>query len=183
MKITPLQQYLFLGVFVLLLLGYVYYQFLLKPLNNNIESLRSTLTEQKAELEKARRIAEKYVEFKKRADSVQRELEWLQNRIPKTIDQSKLVETLNLIQNNSGVVFTGFQFQSPTNTQNAPYIEVPVSVSFNSSYKGLLNFLYQIETSNLFMTVRELSVVPASDANHQEVTLSARMTVSGIQAK
>jgi Tfp pilus assembly protein PilO len=182
MKITPLQQYLILGVLAFAGLSYLYYQFLLKPLNTHIESLRVELAQQKEELEKARKIAEKYEEFKKRADTVQRELEWLQSRIPKTIEQSKLVEAINLIQNRSGVILTNFQFLVPT-IKDTPYVEVPVRLTFNTNYKGLLNFLYQIGISNLFMTVRDLSMNPFTDPLHLDVTISAQMTVSGIQAK
>jgi Tfp pilus assembly protein PilO len=182
MKITPLQQYLILGVLAFLGLSYLYYQFLLKPLNNSIVAKREELRQQKEELENARKIAEKYEEFKKRADTVQRELEWLQSRIPKTIDQPKLVEALNLIQNRSGVVYTSFQFQ-PAVTTNPAYAEVPVRLQITTNYKGLLNFLYQIGISNLFMTVRDLGITPATDAQHLDFTLSAQMTVSGIQAK
>jgi Tfp pilus assembly protein PilO len=182
MKITPLQQYLILGVLAFLGLSYLYYQFLLKPLNVSIVAKREELRLQTEELENARKIAEKYEEFKKRADTIQRELEWLQSRIPKIIDQANLVESLNLIQNHSGLVFTDFQFQPPVTT-NSAYDEVPIRMKINTNYKGLLNFLYQIGISNLFMTVRELVIEPLTDQQNSDYTLSALMTVSGIQAK
>src|SRR3970282_2723470 len=110
MKITPLQQYLILGVIAFLGIGFLFYQFMLKPINAQIRTLQDTRDQKKKDLEEAKRIDAKYVEFKKRADSIQRELEWIQNRIPKAIDRTKLLETASFLQNRSGVLFTSFQF-------------------------------------------------------------------------
>jgi Tfp pilus assembly protein PilO len=183
MKITPLQQYLILGVLAFLGLSYLYYQFLLKPLNKNIADLRVTLEEQQKELDNARKIAEKYEEFKKRADTVQRELEWFQSRIPKTIEQTTFVEKLNLIQNRSGIIYTKFEFRDVIDSKDGAYKELPVNMTFFSSYKGLLDFLYQIEISNLFMTVRELTIKTRAESSNPDSTIEAQMLVSGVQAK
>ena len=183
MKITPLQQYIILGMVAFLGIVFLYYQFLLKPINARIVTLQSTLDQKKKDLENAKKIAEKFVEFKKRADSVQRELEWIQNRIPKTIDKSKLLEAINFAQDRSGVILTSFQFASaPSNTDICT--EIPAIIKFNTDFKGLLNFLYQIGKSDLFMTIRDLSISSlAFNPNNPKITLSAQMTVSGIQAK
>jgi len=186
MKITPLQQYIFLGVVAFVVTFCLFYQFALKPINKDIVELQAELDQKKKDLEAAKQMVAKYVEFKKRADSVQRELEWLQNRIPKTIDRTKLLETVSFLQNQSGVFLTTFQFQTSATTASASgdgYVEVPVSIKLNSNYKGLLNFLYQIGISNLFMTVRDLTITSFADISHPNVTLSAQMVVSGIQAK
>ena len=68
MKITPLQQYVVLGLMVLAGIGFSYYQFLLKPLNAQIATLRSTLEQKQKDLEEAKKIVTQYVGFKKRAD-------------------------------------------------------------------------------------------------------------------
>ena len=183
MKITTLQQYLILGLVAFLGIEFLYYQFLLKPINNKIVALQSTLDQKKKDLEEAKRIAEKFVEFNKRADSVQRELEWIQNRIPKAIDKTKLLEEINFVQERSGVIFTSFQFaQTPTDTDICT--EIPANIKFNSDFKGLLSFLFQVSKSNLLMAVHDLTVtsLPFNSAN-PKITLTAQLTLSGIQAK
>lgn len=183
MKITPTQQYIILGFAIFLGVVFLYYQFLLKPINNKIVALQSTLDQKKQDLDKAKEIVAKYVEFKKREDSVQRELEWIQNRIPKTIDKAKLSEAIGLVQSKSGVFLTSFQFAAASAGKEA-YSEVPATVKFNSDFAGLLGFLYQISVSNLIMTVHDLTVTPLAPApNGPPVTLSAQMIVSGIEAK
>lgn len=181
MKITPLQQAIVLGVIAFLGLTALFYQLILKPINKEIVTLQDTLDQKKKELDEAKKMVAKYVEFKKRADSVQRELEWIQNRIPKTIERPKLAEAVNFLQDRSGVYITSFQFSNAA-VKDA-YVEVPVSLKFNSDFKGLLDFLYQVSISNLFMTVHDLTVNSVVDPTHPNVTLSAQMTVSGIQAK
>jgi Tfp pilus assembly protein PilO len=187
MKITPMQQIIILSLFGFAVLGFLYYYFALKPINKDIVALQATLDDKKKELEEAKKIVARYVEFKKRADSIQRELEWIQNRIPKVIEKPKLVEAVNFLQNRSGVLLTSFSFATLASTTNASgsYTEIPVNIKFNSDFKGLLDFLYQVSLSNLFMTVHDLAIVPIQpkDPAHLNVTLTASMVLSGIQAK
>jgi len=183
MKISPLQQYLILGFIGLIVLSFLFYQFALKPINKEIAALEVERDQRKKDLEEAKKIVLKYVEFKKRADSVQRELEWIQNRIPKTIEKTKLVEVINLLQNRSGIYLTGIQFQSPVAAKDASYTEIPVSIRFASSYENLINFLYQVSVSNLFIVVHDLVITPQTDPSHPDVTINAQMTISGIQGK
>jgi hypothetical protein len=56
MKITKEQQYLILGVVALLVIGGLYYQFMLKPVWANIDALRSTLTQKEKDLQEAKTI-------------------------------------------------------------------------------------------------------------------------------
>ena len=183
MKLTVIQQGIILGAIGFIGIVFLYYQFAIKPINTEIVSLQSTLDQKKKDLEEAKKIVAKYVEFKKRQDSVQRELEWIQNRIPKSIDKPKLIEAINFLQNRSGVYLTNLQFLGQTTSKDGTYVEVPTTIVFSSDYKGLLDFLYQVSVSNLFMTVRDLSIKNNFDAAHPTVTLSAQMTLSGIQAK
>lgn len=182
MKITPMQQYIILGVIAFLGISFLYYQFLLKPVNNEIVSLQSTLEQKKKDLDDAKHIVAKYVEFKKRADSIQRELEWVQNRIPKTIDKAKMVENISFLQTRSGVSLTSFKFQANPVAKDV-YTEVPADVRFTSDYKGLINFLYQMSLSNLFMIARDLKITPSVDSSNPNQLLSAQLVLSGIQAK
>ena len=181
MKITPLQQYMILGFIGFIAISFLFYQFALKPINREIASLESERDQKQKDLDEAKKIVAKYVEFKKRADSIQRELEWIQNRIPKTVEKDKLVEAVSLLQNLSGVYLTSFQVQVASAKDS--YTEIPVNLKFNSSFKGLLNFLKEITLSNLTLTVHDLAVTPITDPVHPEVTLTAQMVLSGIQAK
>jgi len=183
MKLTPLQQYSILGLFLFFGLCFLYYQFLIKPINLEINNLQTTLDQKKKDLEEAKKIVAKYVEFKKRADSIQRELEWIQNRIPKSIERSKLLEEISLLQNRSRVLLTNFTIGPPVSGKDV-YTEIPISVRLNSDFKGLVDFLYQISISNLIMTARDLTVTAAPiSADYPNFTLSAQIVVSGVQAK
>src|SRR5271154_5772671 len=126
MKITPLQQFIILGVIAFLGLTALFYQLVLKPINKEIVTLQDTLDQKKKELDGAKKMVAKYVEFKKRADSVQRELEWIQNRIPKSIEKPKLAEAVNFLQDRSGVYLTSFQFSAAA--AKDAYVEIPVSI-------------------------------------------------------
>ncbi len=183
MKITPLQQYIILGIFAFLGVVFLYYQFLLKPVNNKISNLRTTLDGKKKDLEEAKMIVAKYVEFKKREDSIQRELEWIQNRIPKTLERTKLVEAISFLESRSGVMLTSFTINSPSSKDT--YTEIPINIQLHSDFKGLISFLYQLSVSNLLMTARGLKVTPYMPTNtdNPNLSLAAQIVVSGVQAK
>jgi Tfp pilus assembly protein PilO len=186
MKITPMQQYIILGVFGFLVLSFLFYQFALKPINREISSLEDKRDQEKKDLEEAKKIVAKYVEFKKRADSIQRELEWIQNRIPKNIDKLKMVEAVNSLQNRSGVYLTNFNFANSSSAtgKDVSYTEIPVSIKFYSNYSGLLEFIYQMSLSNLVMTAHDVVVTAAvPDLTYTNITMSVQMTLSGVEAK
>lgn len=182
MKLTPVQQYLILGLMALLGITFLYYQFLLKPLNVKIDDLQATLKQKKDKLEEAKKKVANYVEFKKQADSIQRELEWYQNRIPKTVEKTKLLEAVSFAQSRSGVILTSFLFPQ-TAQVSKDYSELTATVKFNSDYEGLINLLYQVSTSNLIMIVRDLTVTPVLVADHPNFTIQTQITISGVQAK
>lgn len=182
MKLTPLQQYMILGVIAFLGIVFLYYQFLLKPVNAQIANLQTTLEQKKERLEEAKKKVANYVEFKKQADSIQRELEWYQNRIPKTVEKTKMLEALSLAQSRSGVILTSILFPQGVRASK-DYSELPATVRFNSDYQGLINFLYQTNASNLFMIIGDLAVTPIFVSDHPNFTIQTQVTISGILAK
>lgn len=182
MKLTRPYQWLILGLAGFLMVVFCYYQLMLKPINVEIVQLQSTLDQKNKDLEEAKKTVTKYVEFKKREDSVQRELEWLQSRIPKSIDKIKLMENVNLVQKNSDVVTTSFQFASG-NVARDSWVEIPITIRFNTNYKGLLNFLYQVSVSSQLLTVRDIVIMPYVDSSRPEFTITTQLTICGIQGK
>jgi Tfp pilus assembly protein PilO len=185
MKLTQEQQYMIIGAVAAVLLGFLYFQFLLKPVWSEISSLKVTLEQKKKDLEDAKAIVAKYPEFKKRAATIQRELEWFQNRIPSSVDRPKMLEAASFLQSRSGVSLVDFRSQKqPVTKEN--YTEVPVEVKFNSDYVGLLEFIHQMGFADTLMTVSDVHVSAYTynlDTGTPAMTTSVRMSVNGIQAK
>lgn len=181
-KLTQPQQIMFLGFLLLGGLVFAFIQFPLKQKNAEIVRLRATLEEKRKDLEEAKKIVAKYAEFKKRADSVQRELEWIQNRLPKAIEKTRMLEAVGFVQNRSGVYLTNVTFIGKPNTKDT-YLEVPVKVAFSTNFQGLLNFLYQVSNSALFMTMDSLIVNSSTVPDNPNTTLSVQIFVNGVQAK
>jgi len=181
MKLTSIHQALIMAVAVFAATLFAYYWFWLAPMNKQIVNLRGILSQKEKDLEDAKRTVAKYAEFKKRADSIQRELEWIQSRMPKSVDQARLLEAVNLIQSRSGVVLTNFQVMGSPAPKD--YIEMPVNIKFTSDFKGFLDFLYQATLTDLFFTVKDIAINPWTDAMHPNVSLTAQLTLSGVQSK
>lgn len=184
MKITKVQQYIFGAALGFIFLIAAYYYVVLKPINVEITSLRSTLEEKKKDLDEAKKMITKYAEFKKRADSIQRELEWVQNRMPKMVDRSKMAESVNLLQARSGLSLTGFKFSTTTVAKDI-YVEIPAELKFLATYKEVLSFLYEMSLSKSLMTTKDLKLSFYNDLTNplSGRTITGTITVNGVQAK
>jgi Tfp pilus assembly protein PilO len=186
MKMTKIQQYMILAVVVILSLIFAYYEFVLKPLNADIAFLQSDLKDKQAKLDAAKQMLAKYDEFKKKSAAILRELEWAQGRMPIQLDKSKFIEGVSTLQARTGVSLTNFKFQTVPISKDS-YSEVPVDIKFNANFDQLINFLYQVSFSKNLMIVHDLKVLPFVDTSattsNSKQTLSAQMTLSGIQGK
>lgn len=182
MKMTKEQQYAVLAVVLLLIVGAIYYQFLLKPVYANIAQLTTTLQQKEKDLQDAKAIVAKYAEFKKRSASIQRELEWFQNRIPASIDRVKMLDALSEMQSRSGLRLTDFRSDAQP-VKKDKYTEVPVTVRFISDYRQLLEFIHQMAFTDTLLTVRGISLNRRNEASSpSDPTLTGEMTVKGAMA-
>lgn len=179
MKITQEQQYLVLGVVALLIVGGIYYQFMLKPVYEQMTSLQATLEKNKKDLEDAKAIVAKYSEFKKRSSSIQRELEWFQNRIPVSVDRIKMLDALSVLQSRSGVRLTDFRSDA-TPVKKEKYTEFPVTVRFSANYKQMLEFIHQMAFTETLLTVRDIKISRQRDSGADVLsTIVGEMVVKG----
>jgi len=182
MKMTQEQQYMILGVLFFAIVGALYFQFMLKPVYQQMTSLQSTLERKKKDLEDAKKIVAKYAEFKKRSSSIQRELEWFQNRIPASVDRIKMLDALSMLQSRSGVRLTDFRSDMPV-VKKDKYTEFPVNVRFSSDYKQMLEFIHQMAYAETLLTVREIKLTRQKDAGAgMTSTLTGEMIVKGAMA-
>jgi Tfp pilus assembly protein PilO len=186
MKITKIQQYMALAVVVILSLIFVYYEFVLKPLNDDIAFLQSDLKDKQAKLDAAKQMLAKYDEFKKKSAAVLRELEWAQGRMPIQLDRPKFIEGVSALQARTGISLTNFKFGVVAASKDS-YTEVPADIKFNANFDQLINFLYQVSVSKNLMIVHDLKLFPFTDVTattlNSKQTLSAQMILSGIQGK
>ncbi len=182
MKLSPLYTAMIFGFLIIGGVVALYYQFLLKPVNARITQLSNDLSQKKEELDEAKKTMAKYVEFKKRSDSVERELEWIQNRIPKLIDKNQLLNSINFVQSRSGFTLTSFSMTGAVNARDS-YTEVPASLKLTTNYAGFMSFLYQTSVSPLLMTVNGIVVTQSVDPNRPDLTLSVQLNLNGVQAK
>ncbi len=181
MKLTPLQQYLILGAMVLAAILFGYYQYLWKPVNQEIVKLTATRDQKQKDLDEAKRIVARYAEFKKQAATVQRELEWFESRIPKKLETTRFVQALNSIQQSSRVKFTSLTFPTSKPAAGAPYNEMSADVRFTTDFQGLLTFLYRMSLAEVYMVADSLNLVRMQGAENE--TLTAQMMVKGVLSK
>ncbi len=181
MKLTQEQQYMVMGLIVFILVGIGYYQFGLKPVWQHSSELQATLTAKEKDLKDAKEIVAKYPEFKKRSASIQRELEWFQNRIPTTLDRAKMLESISALQARSGVQLVSFTSSAlPVKKEN--YTEVPVEIRFKSSFANLLEFIREMGSAETLMTVGAIRFNSTPNGALDGLSIDGQMTVKGAMA-
>lgn len=182
MKLTQFQQYLVVAGIAGLVVVFVYYSFLIKPLDVDIATLRSELKTKQDKLEAAKETLAKYDEFKKRSAAVQRELEWAEGLIPDKLDRSKFVEGINVAQSRSNVMMTSFKFRNNSNSRGKTGItELQCDIKFNSSYRELLDFFYEMTLAQNLTLVHNLKITPYVDPTGAEKTMAVQMVLGGLQ--
>jgi len=180
-KLTQEQQYMVLGLIVFILVGIGYYQFGLKPVWQHASELQATLTAKEKDLKDAKEIVAKYPEFKKRSASIQRELEWFQNRIPATLDRAKMLESISALQAHSGVQLVSFASQAVP-VKKDKYTEVPVDIHFKSSFADLLVFIHEMGYAETLMTVGGVRFTYTPNGALDGLSIDGLMTVKGAMA-
>ncbi len=182
MKLTQLQQYMVVAGAAILGVIFAYYSFLIKPLDADIESLRSELKTKQDKLAAAKETLAKYDEFKKRSAAVQRELEWAEGRIPDKLDRSAFVESINAAQSRSKVTMTSFKFRTGANANNKTGIsELQAEIKFNSSYGELLDFCHEMMLAKNLTLIHEMKITPYIDPTGAEKTMAVQMVLGGLQ--
>ena len=142
-KLTKEQQNV-LVVAVLLIAGtaYLYINYLFQPNVKKIQERTAVLQQKKKDLQDARQMAGSYSEFVKKAEFINRKVDFANRRLPLQVTISDTIReiTIKATEANIGII----SFQPLSSLKKNGYTETKVNVNFETNYYNLGKFLTNI---------------------------------------
>jgi type IV pilus assembly protein PilO len=142
-KMPLIQKVIILGaVILLILLGY--YFFFHTKLVDELASLKKTLTEQQANLDKLKLVEKDIESIRAQIEAKQRELEKLKSKLPTEAEMEKLLLDLSEKGKLGGLTFSDIKPMGERPGKDNLYMEVPISLKLSGSYKFLMTFFSKV---------------------------------------
>ena len=148
---------------VILVLGiFAYYKYLLFPLNNKINVLKTDLEGIKKEYDESKGRAERLPKLEQEISVLNQEIVEMQKKLPPNKDVPGLIRLLSKRMDHYNIVWKSL---SP-GTQNSRdyYIEHSYSIPFKASYHDLAKFLSEIGQMERIFATRVRSLTPSADS-------------------
>lgn len=168
-------KYLILLGVIALLIGLFVWQVYI-PKYEEIERLEADLQKLQLELQKAEAYAARYDEFKEELRQVDLKLKEALKKLPETKEIPDLLDQINESVLQAGLIISGF-VPGGESAQEF-YSEVPVQLQVSGGYHNLAKFADMISKMERIVTLRNMSLSPASadgslNVNCQAVTFKA----------
>ena len=163
-------KYLILLAIIALLVGLFVWQVYL-PKQEEIERLEADLQKLQLELQKAEAYAARYDEFKEELRQVDLKLKEALKKLPEKKEIPDLLDQINETVLKAGLIISVF-----TPTGESPqefYSEVPVQLQLSGGYHNLAKFADIISKMERIVTLRNISLSPASSDGSLSVSCQA----------
>lgn len=154
-KDTSKQQKIF---FAILLLGgfYLSNKYFYFPMGKKIKEIDKSLAEKKSKLDSTRKRAAQLSKLQREFDIMKEDLADTEKRLPKDKDMSSIITTVIKMMEKHGVEYKEFM---PLGEVSRDYfIELPFSVTANSSLHGIARFVTEIGQLERIFTIRDLKI-------------------------
>ncbi|MDD5722763.1 MAG: type II secretion system protein GspM [Syntrophales bacterium] len=178
LSFTRERKYILIGGAILLFFGLVYTGF---PLFHGIADRGAQIAIKEKQLEKYRQFIEEGKGLKRRLSALtsslrQGESGLLRGKTP-ALAAVDMQNILNVITQKSGVEITSVRVLKTTKQEGTKYLSVPVRFSIGLTTRQLKEILYGIETSDRYLTVREMDIYAPERKSREQLRVD--MTVDG----
>jgi Tfp pilus assembly protein PilO len=174
------QKYIFIGVgFVIFL--FIYFNFLLRPINKGITEKRKKIEELSVNLNEAKKEAAQLEVLKFKLSMLETQFKNLQARLPKGKNTPDLLRTINKDAQRWGIKILSLQPRPMMPMQAADYDELTFSISYTGSFHSLGNFIADIGQEKRLFAVRELQMTQVS--GDKMTTVSGTFVLIAYKAK
>jgi type IV pilus assembly protein PilO len=142
------------GVVVAILVAYFFLFWM--PLQEEIESVKAQVENQRILLKKNQRLASNIPKKKEEYKKLKRQLKIALNMLPKKSQIPDLLEGVTWAGKDSGLTFS--KFKPGNESVKSIYAEVPVSLSVSGTFKQLLTFLKRVGEMPRIVDVKNLDL-------------------------
>ncbi|MBU0951574.1 MAG: type 4a pilus biogenesis protein PilO [Elusimicrobia bacterium] len=175
------QIYISIGIGVVAFI-FLYFNFLLNPVNRDISEKRRKIKETLEQVEQAKRESLQLEEFKVKSQILETEVKELQERLPKSKDIPDLIRRIAKDSEKFGIKISNFQPRPTMTGASSEYDEIPFGITYTASYHSLANFFAEIGQEKRLLATRDLSM-NAQAGTDKKTTIGGTFTLIAYMAK
>ncbi len=154
-KDSTKQQKIFFAI-LLAIGGYMAYKYFYVPMGIKIKEIDKSLSEKKSKLEITRKRAAQLNKLQREFDIMKEDLAEAEKRLPRDKDMPTIITTVTKMMEKHGVDYKEFM---PLGVLSKDYfIELPFSVTANSSLHGIARFITELGQLDRIFTIRDLKI-------------------------
>lgn len=160
---TPRQKIL---MFVLLLVavGVVWYLYL-RPYGDRVEAYQRDLRQLQTEVELHRVQAANLDKVRKERAALEGQLAELLKRLPPEREIPQVLRSVTSLARGAGLTVVGIKRKEGRPQVNPIFVEIPLEVSLQGGYHGLLRFTEQMGQLPRLVTISQIELKPAQPAD------------------
>lgn len=171
------QQYIILAVLVLGGGGYAYFKYFWIPTSQKIVELRKKVEEVEGKINKAKMVAARKKKVMEELETLQRQAEDAERRLPKTQDLPSVIDTVSALSSRHNVSLSSFAPGAKTDRQH--FMELSYALQARGAYHDIGRFLAALALEERIFNVRDVNL-GSPDAQGR---LAVRMTLVSYQYK
>ncbi len=151
------QQVLVIIVVGIIAFLFIYFKFLLLPLNSEIKAVRSDIKKKSDQLEEARKLESELPQLREETQALEQEIAKLEKKLPTKPDIPQLIKIISKNSQYYNVKISNIVIKDMI-TSSQEFNEIPFSINFVSNYHNLAQFLVSIAQGERIFAARDLVI-------------------------
>jgi len=170
------------GAILILVLAYIYWNYMLKPTNEKIRQHTKELAELQAEIDRAASQAQRLPALQRDLAMLQAEMQEMEKKLPRKRDTADVLRIFTQEALRTRVAIKSF---SPSGSQPQDfYIIYPYSVSIETRFHNLGSFLASLGQTDRILNVKDVNLSPGSvNPADGSVLMSVSLTLMAYSLK
>jgi Tfp pilus assembly protein PilO len=157
-KLTKEQQNnLIAGVFLVGFAIFAYVKWWFIPVNNQYKAKIKILEQKKKDLQDAREMVAKYAEFMRRASEIDKKVDFIYKRLPKTFVLSDIIKDVTKVATQNNINIISFEPEQKI-INKGEYKEYEIKINFPANYKNLGKFLTDLGYIERLITPAKINI-------------------------
>lgn len=173
------QQYVALGVMLVVFSVYAYWNFGLKVVNTEIGNLQKTITEKRDNLEKAKRLKGLWEEYLQRLGRVQTATQFLARRLPNKSNYNVGIPRMTKMTLEGGVTLGAYgeDKSAKVKSEFEGFEKRVALILLAGEYHRLGEFLSRLSAEDLVYNIEDLQMIGSPDLLQQQYHVSTALAM------
>jgi Tfp pilus assembly protein PilO len=199
-----------IALLLIVLVGYVYYQYIITPITIKVQSAQSSVDKYEQELFQTKLMAASNKKMTEEMAALKADYDKYVKQMPKSHRSAEIIREINRLAADTKVTLIGLTFgngaeyKAPTNSANVnsadnsvaaagtaqkaetqasivKIMEVPVSVNIKGDYSSFTAFINSLETGSRIANISSVNVVKETDKGDRQLAVTLNISFLYVQ--